>query len=382
MNLLRVISLLFVVCAQVCAADTTVVDWKQVSEIHVPAESRGQQLAELVRQLGINAFVDFGYGWKDDEENNLLDAAHPPLESFAFKAGTISNALNAYSEKHPFQWHYWSEANAVWIEPKEEKRRNSYLISDQLPEWNLESAGISTVSVHAVNERWSTIRKCECYIMSPNGELMGIYNWQELPLSFVLEKGPMKSPGSVRAYISWWLKTHDRAVVGLIARAVGSDKAEPTLIMGSNPESLGVMPIQQVIPQVLNWVWAPNCFPLHLLKREVYRRTQFEKDKVIEALLKYDKANKVLFERGALFPTEWNPSIVSEILFSVFQSVSKKIQLESLEKSTLPQPSDFGPAVLGPWKTLSNSTIPEFRAKAKEVLDFYEEALKESKSPQ
>jgi hypothetical protein len=354
-------------------------DWKEVKEIHLPAAGRSTQLAELARQLQVKAFIDYGAGWMDGEEVGHFDASNPTFESFSFPAGTIAEALNAYCAARPFQWHYWPEANAIWIEPKKnEMRLASLFLKSRFKEWNLESVQGATrpdsiVSVDDVKNAWSSSRKGECWILTGH---YGIFNSRQLSFSLIRENSAgSKSPRDMVEYIEWWLAQHSQVIVGIQSRVPGERNATPVLLMGSFPEDLGFIPCKELVARINSDEKFSRFIPKSLCANELFRRSKYQMDQIVREYI-----GRNLFDVEA-FDTFWDPPTKSKLVFEVFKAAPREAQLSMLKGRVIPEPDDYGPGVVAPWTELSKSDVDEFRKKAGEVLRAFEKIRKEPAQP-
>ncbi|HLX62047.1 MAG TPA: hypothetical protein VKX17_12265 [Planctomycetota bacterium] len=331
------------------------------------------QVRELHRQLRIRMFIDLDI---------MKFGPIKPVFEFSSANGTLSEILEKYCTSHGLQWHYWKEANAIWIEYKDvTKQRAKKELSKQF-NYNSPDAGdpfadkktITSLQIrslfdalHGDKELWiqqyfanrtngpvkiaiadgkwpkDALDFARAYLLEQDGRAVtyGVDNQEYNP------EGNRHPHGDLEM-----IDDYPRPEISLSASAVVNEIArfpelEPT-------SELGIKSIQ---------FW-----------HESYRRYQYQKKEITDAFASIVNSGNMKAVTGNAFDG-WDKRSRNELGLELFRQAGRQTKSKILS-CLIVTPCEGGPEFLDFWKELSTSDDKEFRAIAKQELLNYDEELK------
>ena len=357
---------------------------KLVSQIHVPYGPRGEQLDELVRQLRISAFVDAGREWHD-EDSKYQDEIYKKsaLTKFSFESGTVAEALDAFCKQRPFQWRVWKEANAIWIEPKDQAHKASEFYLRRPLNSELLAVAHGNAS-DRVGDAWAATRKL------PDEERTGFnllvdrervvrhlaINSRGLPEALLLSDN--SRPGEMLEIVREWVFRQHCSIVGLEEYDESGTTTGVTrhvrLAFGSINERRHEMPIEEVLSGLFHDSATPEGFANWQTRtvectRELYRRMKSDPEKTF-AIIRSEKVLERAIESSKYYPILFYTLIPMDaerfgnLLIEIFDSGSKDIERKMLELGIFKDGKRFKAFL----KKLTKSDDEGFRKTAEVIL--------------
>jgi len=368
---------------------------EKVAEIHLPPGSRLLQLGELVRQINVSVFVDVGRDWKDQARPEIVNDMLWP--AFSFKKGTVGEALDAFcKERKEYQWRYWKEAHALWVEPQAEAHRaadfylrrafkSSPALMKETEGWRL-YANYAT-PVWGETRYMPSEKRTDFRIYTEGGGLR--VPTGAGPLYLVLPKP--EAPKDALSFAQVWLLGGPGRFGALEVSenpgiVVGAERTVE-LQLGALFANLALSSIADVVSGLFLKSEVPQGYEFPSWRRincerELYRRYRADPDVALKALRNFLERAKDddLRDHAWQFIT-WDPAGFGGFFIAEFERGSREVKLRLLNSRALPEPAWHGPESLGFWEKLAASDDAEFKQQALSNLEDYKEKKKNPNWP-
>jgi hypothetical protein len=367
-NICAIVVLLFPFVAQ---GDESSHLAREMKNIFIAESGLQYQVYELNRQLEMRMFIDLGQREKNFQQRTVA--------SFLVAKGTRKTLLDDYCRTRELQWHYWAEAECIWIEPKDkDKRRATADLSVPL-NYDQQNAGSPFANnTYITADQITNVANAKGTATGSSMSIAQTFTRERAAITVGVKDG--KWPKSVLDFIRGVLLTHDVCAVSYEVVPLPELRWQALEVVVSRKSSEIAVPTERLMKRIMDLHNNVENIDSALgdlsdCWHEAFRRYQYDRRTVTENFVKFVDVEK-LDTVNALGLSGWDTDSKYALMTEIFDRSDRIARLKMLEINNLiPDPEDYGPKYLKFWQTLAKSEDKTFSDWGKQIIKNYEEEL-------
>lgn len=337
----------------------------EVQDIHIPPLSRRKHAVELCRQLGLRMFIDLGFGWGEEEDD---DSSTFEFSEFHFKHGRISEALDAYCKKYYFRWYVWHEANCIWLEPFDRKIRmaKKMLFSSVIDEslLDLSYGEFDLLPCDKINAA-IVGKTCEIF---RGLEDLEVYDGRTVAIKVETEHRPRTLLDLLKYYL-----ISNEYTFAYYCHSVDASTTDNLRINYLYLGKYGTV-ISRMTDANLLVAFFQNARNTSTKENqrtqglEIYRRLMSNSDAWLDRLSTSEDMRVCTSSELSILTANWGFKFQTELAYKLFPRVNNTAKLALLNFGGIPFPEEGGQKAVEFWKKAAQEKDEKVSARAKNVL--------------